>query len=86
MCVSACAYAFVMGGVNRSLGTDAKLGLHRFYFRNVLEASTSNIVAGKELDEAQKIAAGLLIYILNWCLSRVTALAVGRLAQRRLDG
>ena len=75
MCASACAYAF-LGGVERSLDPDAKLGFHRFYTANSLSASSSKIFTGEDLDETQRIAAALLLYVVDMGVdARLFALA-----------
>jgi hypothetical protein len=40
-CASACAYAF-LGGIERHLPEDAKLGFHRFYAQNALTEPSQN--------------------------------------------
>ena len=75
LCASACAYAF-LGGVERSLDPNTKLGFHRFYTANSLSASSSKIFTGADLDETQRIAAGLLLYVVDMGVdARLLALA-----------
>lgn len=63
-CASACAYAF-LGGVERSLEAGAKLGFHRFYASTALTSSTTKILSGEVLDDTQKVAAALLLYLVD---------------------
>ena len=64
ICASACAYAFI--GEERTLDVDAKLGFHRFYSKEALASSTNKIFSGQNLDDTQKIAAALLLYIVKY--------------------
>ena len=75
VCASACAYAY-LGGVRRTLDRNAKLGFHRFYTANALASSTSKIFSGEDLDETQRIAAAVLLYVVNMGVdARLLALA-----------
>jgi hypothetical protein len=75
ICASACAYAFI-GGEERTLDLDAKLGFHRFYSKEALASSTNKIFSGQDLDDTQKIAAALLLYVVNMGVdARLLALA-----------
>jgi hypothetical protein len=64
VCASACAYSF-LGGVERSLDNDAKLGFHRFYQENALAEPTAKIFTGQDVGDAQKTTAGLALYVLK---------------------
>jgi hypothetical protein len=55
-CGSACAFAF-LGGIERSLDPDSKLGFHRSHFGDTGTEPTGS--------DAQKIIAALLLYIVN---------------------
>ena len=75
ICASACAYAF-LGGEQRLLDTNAKLGFHRFYTKDALASSTSKLFSGQDLDNTQRIAAALSLYIVNMGVdARLLALA-----------
>jgi hypothetical protein len=54
VCVSACAFAF-LGGIDRTLDPDSKLGFHRAFF------GTGKPTA----NDAQELIAALLLYIVN---------------------
>jgi hypothetical protein len=60
VCASACAYAF-LGGDERSLDVDAKLGFHRFYKENALAEPTAQLFTGKDLDATQRTTAALVL-------------------------
>jgi hypothetical protein len=64
VCASACAYAF-LGGKERSLDDDAKLGYHRFYQENALAEPATKLFTGKDLGDAQITTASLVLYILR---------------------
>ena len=64
ICASACAYAF-LGGVGRILDETAKLGFHRFYIGGALASSATKVFSGEDLDDTQRIAAALLLYIVD---------------------
>ena len=64
VCASACAYAF-LGGTERQLDDDAKLGFHRFYQRNALLEPSAKIFTGQDLDETQKLTAALVFYVVK---------------------
>jgi hypothetical protein len=64
VCASACAYAF-LGGVERSLAKDAKLGFHRFYVKDSSVASSVPLFTGTDLDAAQKTTAALVLYAIK---------------------
>ena len=64
VCASACAYAF-LGGVERTLDDDAKLGFHRFYQRNALMEPSAKIFTGQDLDDTQKLTAALVFYVVK---------------------
>ena len=55
-CGSACAFAF-LGGIERTLDPDSRLGFHRSHFGDTGSEPTRN--------DAQKIIAALLLYIVN---------------------
>ncbi|MET4481609.1 hypothetical protein [Bradyrhizobium sp. F1.13.3] len=75
VCASACAYAF-FGGVERVLDEGAKLGVHRFYSKNALAQPAEKIFTGRDLDDTQKIAAAIVLYLVNMGIdARVVALA-----------
>ena len=75
ICASACGYAF-LGGEERLLDTNAKLGFHRFYTRDALASSTNKLFSGQDLDNTQRIAAALSLYIINMGVdARLLALA-----------
>jgi hypothetical protein len=61
-CASACVYAF-LGGTSRVLsGPEAKIGVHRFYQGSALLQPTIKQFTGQDLDDIQKIMAGLMLY------------------------
>jgi hypothetical protein len=64
VCASACAYAF-LGGTERSLDDDSKLGFHRFYQRNALMEPSAKIFTGQDLDHTQKLTAALVFYVVK---------------------
>jgi hypothetical protein len=75
ICASACAYAF-LGGEQRALNTDAKLGFHRFYNEDALASSTNKLFSGQDLDTTQRITAALSLYIVSMGVdARLLALA-----------
>ena len=55
-CGSACAFTF-LGGIERSLDPDSRLGFHRSHFGDTGTEPTGS--------DAQKIIAALLLYIVN---------------------
>ena len=55
-CGSACTFAF-LGGIERTIDPDSKLGFHRAHFGDTGSEPTGN--------DAQKIIAALLLYIVN---------------------
>ena len=57
-CGSACAFAF-LGGIERTLDPDSKLGFHRPFF------VTGNALTEPTTNDTQKIIAALLLYIVN---------------------
>ncbi|MBS7743519.1 MULTISPECIES: hypothetical protein [unclassified Chelatococcus] len=61
-CASACAYAF-LGGVERSLDPDSKLGFHRFYLPSAFQAPTETLFTGNDLDRTQRLTAALALYV-----------------------
>src|SRR5215203_851301 len=61
MCASACAYAF-LGGTERFLDPDARLGFHRFYQENALANPTTKMFTGEDIDKAQTTTAYLVLY------------------------
>ena len=63
-CASACAYAY-LGGVDRALDKDAKLGFHRFYQENALAQPSAKLFTGQDLGNAQMITAALTLYTLK---------------------
>lgn len=61
-CASACVYAF-LGGTSRVLsGPESKIGVHRFYQNSALLQPTIKQFTGQDLDDIQKIMAGLMLY------------------------
>src|SRR5258706_13753785 len=58
------AYAY-LGGVERNLDEDAKLGFHRFYQENALEQPSAKLFTGDDLGNAQMITAALTLYTLK---------------------
>ena len=64
LCASACAYAF-LGGVERELDPDAKLGFHRFYLNSGSIGSSTKMFTGRDLDDDQKIVAALAFYMVR---------------------
>jgi hypothetical protein len=64
ICSSACAYAF-LGGTERSLDENAKLGFHRFYQENTLADPAAKLFTGKDIGDAQITTAALVLYILK---------------------
>ena len=75
VCASACAYAF-LGGVERSLDDDAKLGFHRFYQQKALAGVAAKIFTGKDLDNTQRVTAALVLYTIKMGVDpRLVALA-----------
>src|SRR5258706_289619 len=65
ICASARAYAF-LGGVERSLDENAKLGFHRFYIKIPWRNLVLNCSPGQDLvDEAQRTTAALLLYVMK---------------------
>lgn len=76
ICASACAYAF-FGGVERSfVDKNSKLGVHRFYHNKALKNPTLLQFSGSDLDDSQKLMAGLLLYALEMDIDlRILAIA-----------
>lgn len=75
ICASACAYAF-LGGVERVLDEGSKLGVHRFYSKNALAQPSEKMFSGHDLDDTQKTAAALVLYLVNMGVdARVIVLA-----------
>lgn len=75
VCASACAYAF-LGGVERILDEDSKLGVHRFYSKDALAQPAEKIFTGRDLDDTQKIVAAIVLYLVNMGVdARVVGLA-----------
>jgi hypothetical protein len=64
ICASACAYAF-LGGTERTIDPESKLGLHRFYTSDALHEPTAKLFSGRDLDDAQKITSALLFYVVK---------------------
>jgi hypothetical protein len=64
ICASACAYTF-LGGVDRTMDSDAKLGFHRFYQENALAQPSAKLFTGQDLGNAQMITAALTLYTLK---------------------
>lgn len=59
-CASACLYAF-LGGTARSLvGSESRLGIHRFY--DPEQNDPASIYTGEDLDSTQRLMAALLYY------------------------
>lgn len=74
-CASACAYAF-LGGVERRLDTNSRLGFHRFYRQSAIQNPTATLFTGHDLDEAQKLTAALVLYVVRMGVDgRVVSLA-----------
>jgi hypothetical protein len=63
-CASACAYAF-LGGKARFLAENARLGFHRFYSPLAVDNAKAKLFSGEDLDNTQKLVAGLLFYTLS---------------------
>ena len=63
-CASACAYSF-LGGTERTLDAGAKLGFHRFYQENSFAEPSAKLFTGKDLDDAQRISAALVFYVIK---------------------
>ncbi|MGJ5222066.1 hypothetical protein ACQR1Q_34955 [Bradyrhizobium oligotrophicum] len=61
ICASACAYAF-LGGVERVLDENGKLGFHRFYQENALAQPSAKLLTGQDLGTAQMLTAALMLY------------------------
>jgi hypothetical protein len=61
ICASACAYAF-LGGKARFLEENARLGFHRFYSPLAVDNAKAKLFSGEDLDNTQKLLAGLLFY------------------------
>lgn len=65
ICVSACTYAF-LGGERRSLaGSSSKIGVHRFYQKSAVMKPSARQYTGEDLDDTQRILAGLMLYTLE---------------------
>lgn len=65
LCASACAYAF-LGGVQRSfVDKQSKIGVHRFYHSKAMQNPTLQQFSGVDLDNTQKLMAGLLLYAMK---------------------
>jgi hypothetical protein len=64
ICASACAYAY-LGGVERALDRDAKLGFHRFYQEDALAQPSAKLFTGQDLGNAQMTTAALTLYTLK---------------------
>ena len=64
ICASACAYAY-LGGTERGLDDDAKLGFHRFYQQDALIQPSAKLFTGQDLDETQKLMAALVFYVVK---------------------
>jgi len=62
MCASACAYAF-LGGANRFITSDYKLGLHQFYSEQGSTMAPSDDVFDNALSDAQELMGLLVMYI-----------------------
>lgn len=71
-CASACAYAF-MGGVERTIGDEARLGLHRFFVRND-DGTLMRLPAGEE----QRVSALLLEYMTEMGVSSQALVSASR--------
>ncbi len=77
VCASACAYAF-LGGTERSLEPNSKLGFHRFSVKSGLEQPTAKLFTGHDLDSAQRITAALVFYTMKMGIDpRLVVLASG---------
>ncbi len=64
-CASACAYAF-LGGIERSfVDSQSKFGVHRFYHNKAMQNPTLQQFSGVDLDNTQKLMAGLLLYAMK---------------------
>jgi hypothetical protein len=75
ICASACAYAF-LGGKARFLEENARLGFHRFYSPLAVDNAKAKLFSGEDLDNTQKLLAGLLFYTLSMGVdSRIIVLA-----------
>ncbi|WP_299867988.1 hypothetical protein [uncultured Hoeflea sp.] len=61
LCSSACAYAF-LGGVERSVYGDAKLGFHSFYMSDVYNRF---VLAGRAIADAQNVASDIVFYLIS---------------------
>ena len=76
-CASACAYAF-LGGVERRLESESKLGFHRFFTKNALSEPATKLFTGEDLDGVQRSTAGLVLYALRMGVDpRLIGLASG---------
>lgn len=64
LCASACAYAF-LGGVERTVDQDSKIGVHRFYFKDAVMKPTLRQFTGQDLDGTQRMVAGILLYVMR---------------------
>jgi len=85
-CASACAYAY-LGGVDRTLDKDAKLGFHRFYQEDAIAQPTAKLFTGQDLGNAQMIKAALTLYTLKMGVdAALVALAAHRLVPARCIG
>jgi hypothetical protein len=75
VCASACAYAF-LGGVERTLEENARLGVHRFYSQQSVDQPTARQFTGDDLDGTQRLMAGLMLYVMQMGVDpRLVALA-----------
>jgi hypothetical protein len=54
-----------LGGIDRSLDDNARLGFHRFYQANTLTEPTAKLFTGKDLGDAQITTAALVLYLLK---------------------
>jgi hypothetical protein len=75
VCASACAYAF-LGGVERTIDINSKIGFHRFYRESAIAQPTARLFTGADLDGAQRTTAAIVLYLLRMGIdARVASLA-----------
>jgi hypothetical protein len=63
-CASACAYAF-LGGIERRIGPDSRIGFHRFYHEIALLRPSAELFTGEDLDANQRTLARIVLYVVK---------------------
>jgi hypothetical protein len=60
-CASSCVF-MMMGGLNRAVEAEAKIGVHQFYLPRAINDSTKTQFTGEDLIEQQKLQGRLQDY------------------------